>query len=189
MAALCHQPAAMDSHTPLRPVLLGGLTNTPGRCQQVWQFPPWTQDQRGSCQCLYPHLFLSAKSGSTHRCWKCQTIFQQSVGNPSISTCHLDACPAQRHPGRCRVATRRGSRENPHFPARRAPEHRRHWHQELGEAGGELLVAHLTAVRHLATLHPAPGPVQSAWLWGLERRKEGLLPRARPQSARHFSVQ
>ena len=114
----------MDSHTPLRPVLLGGLTNTPGRCQQVWQFPPWTQDQRGSCQCLYPHLFLSAKSGSTHRCWKCQTIFQQSVGNPSISTCHLDACPAQRHPGRCRVATRRGSRENPHFPARRAPEHR-----------------------------------------------------------------
>lgn len=55
-------------------------------------------------------------------------------------------------------ATRRGGSENPHFPAPQAPKHCRPRHQEPGEARGELLKAHLTAMRPLATLHPAPNP-------------------------------
>ena len=58
--------------------------------------------------------------------------------------------------------TRRGSRENPHFPAPQAPKHCRPRHRELGEARGELLEAHLTAMRSLATLRPAPNPPHQA---------------------------
>ena len=45
--------------------------------------------------------------------------------------------------------------------------------------GGEILEAYLTAGRHSP---PTPTP-QGGWPWGPERRKTGLSPRPRPQSA------
>lgn len=86
---------------------------------------------------------------------------------------------------------RRGSRETPHFPAPQAPKHCRPWHQELGEARGELLEAHLTATRPLATLHPVPnpptGPSAKCLALGTRGGKKGSCPGPDPKVPCHSS--